>query len=79
METDDRIFMMKKNVCFLQGMGMGGPNGQMSGPMGGLGHMPPGNMMGGYQGWGTPPASAGYPGLYLNLNLCSLITNSVLF
>lgn len=43
------------------GMGMGGPNGQMSGPMGGMGHMP-GNMMQGYQGWGTPPASTGYPG-----------------
>jgi hypothetical protein len=49
----------------LQGMGMGGPNGQMGGPMGGpMGPMgPPGNMMQGYQGWGTPPQTTGYPGL----------------
>lgn len=46
---------------------MGGPNGQMGGPMGGpMGPMgPPGNMMQGYQGWGTPPQTTGYPGLYL--------------
>jgi len=46
------------------GMGMGGPNGQMGGPMGGpMGPMgPPGNMMQGYQGWGTPPQTTGYPG-----------------
>ncbi|XP_063233468.1 heterogeneous nuclear ribonucleoprotein 27C isoform X5 [Bacillus rossius redtenbacheri] len=45
------------------GMGMGGPNGQMGGPMGGpMGPMgPPGNMMQGYQGWGTPPQTQ-YPG-----------------
>lgn len=41
---------------------MGGPNGQMSGPIGGMSHMPPGNMMQSYQGWGTPPASTAYPG-----------------
>jgi RNA-binding protein Musashi len=42
---------------------MGGPNGQMGGPMGGpMGPMgPPGNMMQGYQGWGTPPQTQ-YPG-----------------
>jgi RNA-binding protein Musashi len=46
---------------------MGGPNGQMGGPMGGpMGPMgPPGNMMQGYQGWGTPPQTTGYPGLYI--------------
>ncbi|PSN29790.1 Heterogeneous nuclear ribonucleoprotein 27C [Blattella germanica] len=46
------------------GMGMGGPNGQMGGPMGGpMGPMgPPGNMMQGYQSWGTPPQTTGYPG-----------------
>ncbi|KAL0271730.1 UNVERIFIED_CONTAM: hypothetical protein PYX00_008724 [Menopon gallinae] len=44
------------------GMGLGGPNGQMSGPIGGMNHMPPGNMMQSYQGWGTPPASTAYPG-----------------
>ncbi|XP_049791162.1 heterogeneous nuclear ribonucleoprotein 27C-like isoform X1 [Schistocerca nitens] len=45
------------------GMGMGGPNGQMGGPMGGpMGPMgPPGNMMQGYQGWGTPQQTQ-YPG-----------------
>jgi hypothetical protein len=47
---------------------MGGPNGQMGGPMGGpMGPMgPPGNMMQGYQGWGTPPQTTGYPGLYIS-------------
>lgn len=42
---------------------MGGPNGQMGGPMGGpMGPMgPPGNMMQGYQGWGTPQQTQ-YPG-----------------
>jgi len=43
-------------------MGMGGPNGQMGGPMGGpMGPMGPGNMMQGYQGWGSTQAQ-GYPG-----------------
>ena len=52
-------------------MGMGGPNGQMGGPMGGpMGPMgPPGNMMQGYQGWGTPPQTTGYPGLYITSQL----------
>jgi len=52
-------------------MGMGGPNGQMGGPMGGpMGPMgPPGNMMQGYQGWGTPPQTTGYPGLYITFLL----------
>jgi hypothetical protein len=58
-------------------MGMGGPNGQMGGPMGGpMGPMgPPGNMMQGYQGWGTPPQTTGYPGLctaFLWLGVCNL-------
>jgi RNA-binding protein Musashi len=25
-----------------------------------MGHMPPGGMMQGYQGWGTPPQQSGY-------------------
>lgn len=42
---------------------MGNPSGQMSGgPMGGMGHMGPGNMMQGYQGWGSTPQTGGYPG-----------------
>lgn len=49
-------------------MGIGGPNGQMSGPIGGMSHLPPGNMMQSYQGWGTPPASTGYPGKIFYLN-----------
>ena len=41
---------------------MGGPNGQMGGPMSGpMGPMGPGNMMQGYQGWGNTQAQ-GYPG-----------------
>ncbi|CAH0385259.1 unnamed protein product [Bemisia tabaci] len=47
------------------GMGMGNPSGQMSGgPMGGMGHMGPGNMMQGYQGWGSTPQTGGYPAGY---------------
>ena len=61
------IFHFCFYICVLwndkfQGMGIGGPNGQMSGPIGGMSHLPPGNMMQSYQGWGTPPASTGYPG-----------------
>uniref|UniRef100_A0A1B6JIJ5 RRM domain-containing protein n=1 Tax=Homalodisca liturata TaxID=320908 RepID=A0A1B6JIJ5_9HEMI len=44
------------------GMGMGTPSGQMGGPMGGMGPMGPGNMMSGYQGWGSTPQTQGYPG-----------------
>lgn len=44
------------------GMGMGNPSGQMGGPMGGMGPMGPGNMMQGYQGWGSTPQTQGYPG-----------------
>lgn len=41
---------------------MGGPGGQMGGPMGGMGPMGPGNMMQGYQGgWSSTPQSQ-YPG-----------------
>lgn len=43
-------------------MGMGNPSGQMGGPMGGMGPMGPGNMMQGYQGWGSTPQTQGYPG-----------------
>ncbi|XP_057332586.1 heterogeneous nuclear ribonucleoprotein 27C isoform X2 [Microplitis mediator] len=47
---------------------MGGPNGQMGGPMMG-GHMgPPGNMMQGYQGWGTNPQTGGYAGYSTQYN-----------
>ncbi|KAG8329811.1 DAZ-associated protein 1 [Homalodisca vitripennis] len=46
------------------GMGMGTPSGQMGGPMGGMGPMGPGNMMSGYQGWGSTPQTQGYPGKY---------------
>lgn len=41
---------------------MGNPSGQMGGPMGGMGPMGPGNMMQGYQGWGSTPQTQGYPG-----------------
>lgn len=41
---------------------MGGPNGQMGGPMSGpMGPMGGPNMMQGYQGWGNTQAQ-GYPG-----------------
>ncbi|KOC66566.1 Heterogeneous nuclear ribonucleoprotein 27C, partial [Habropoda laboriosa] len=39
---------------------MGGPNGQMGGPMMGGPMGPPGNMMQQYQGWGTSPQTGGY-------------------
>ncbi|XP_012278440.1 heterogeneous nuclear ribonucleoprotein 27C isoform X5 [Orussus abietinus] len=41
---------------------MGGPNGQMGGPMMGGPMGPPGNMMQQYQGWGTSPQTGGYAG-----------------
>nr|WPK95955.1 heterogeneous nuclear ribonucleoprotein at 98DE [Hydrometra stagnorum] len=43
------------------GMGMGNPNSGMGGPLSSMGPMGPGNMMQGYQSWGSTP-QAGYPG-----------------
>ncbi|XP_012238132.1 heterogeneous nuclear ribonucleoprotein 27C isoform X1 [Bombus impatiens] len=43
---------------------MGGPNGQMGGPMMGGPMGPPGNMMQQYQGWGTSPQTGGYAAGY---------------
>lgn len=47
---------------------MGGPNGQMSGPMMGGPMGPPGNMMQQYQGWGTSPQTGGYAAGYTQYN-----------
>ncbi|XP_076225134.1 heterogeneous nuclear ribonucleoprotein at 27C isoform X8 [Nomia melanderi] len=43
---------------------MGGPNGQMGGPMMGGPMGPPGNMMQQYQSWGTSPQTGGYAAGY---------------
>ncbi|XP_050443369.1 heterogeneous nuclear ribonucleoprotein 27C-like isoform X2 [Adelges cooleyi] len=54
--------MNQNNHLAMGGMGMGGPGGQMGGPMGGMGPMGPGSMMQGYQGgWNSTPQSQ-YPG-----------------
>lgn len=47
---------------------MGGPNGQMGGPMMGGPMGPPGNMMQQYQGWGTSPQTGGYAGYSTQYN-----------
>ncbi|XP_071564012.1 heterogeneous nuclear ribonucleoprotein 27C isoform X5 [Temnothorax nylanderi] len=47
---------------------MGGPNGQMGGPMMGGPMGPPGNMMQQYQGWGTNPPTGGYAGYSTQYN-----------
>ena len=47
---------------------MGGPNGQMGGPMMGGPMGPPGNMMQQYQGWGTSPQAGGYAGYSTQYN-----------
>lgn len=47
---------------------MGGPNGQMGGPMMGGPMGPPGNMMQQYQGWGTSPPTGGYAGYSTQYN-----------
>ncbi|XP_063979200.1 uncharacterized protein LOC135163575 isoform X3 [Diachasmimorpha longicaudata] len=47
---------------------MGGPNGQMGGPMMGGPMGPPGNMMQQYQGWGTSPQTGGYAGYSAQYN-----------
>ncbi|XP_078053661.1 heterogeneous nuclear ribonucleoprotein at 27C isoform X8 [Augochlora pura] len=47
---------------------MGGPNGQMGGPMMGGPMGPPGNMMQQYQSWGTSPQTGGYAGYTTQYN-----------
>ncbi|XP_048516082.1 heterogeneous nuclear ribonucleoprotein 27C isoform X3 [Athalia rosae] len=47
---------------------MGGPSGQMGGPMMGGPMGPPGNMMQQYQGWGTSPQTGGYAGYSTQYN-----------
>lgn len=45
-------FLVLMTVCVLVSFQMGNPMGHMG---------PPGGMMQGYQGWGTPPQQSGYP------------------